>query len=61
MAPSVSNNLFDHMEARVDVDVLKAKNLEQDNILTKQAKKIKRMKSKLDLFQDKFKRAKFWE
>ena len=60
MAPSVFNNLFDNMEVKVDVDVLKAKNLEQDNILTKQAKKIKRMKSKLHLFQDKLKRAKFW-
>ena len=41
MAPSVVNDLFEHIAAKVDVDVLKAKIREQENILSEQAKDTK--------------------
>ena len=44
---SVVNLLFGNRAAKFDVEVLNTKFGEQDNILTKQAKDIKHMKSKL--------------
>ena len=48
MTPSVVNKLFEHRVEKVDVDALKANILKQDNILTKQGKYTKQMKSTLD-------------
>ena len=58
MAPSAVTHLFKHRAVKVYLKVLRVKIWEQDNILTKQAKNIKQMKSTLDYFQDKFKRVK---
>ena len=44
MEPIVVNQFFKHIYAGVDVDVLKAKIREQDNILTKQEKHVKQIK-----------------
>ena len=60
MAPSLVNNLFKNRASKVDIYVLKVNIWEQDNILAKQAKDIKPMKSTLDSFQDKLKGAKIW-
>ena len=45
MSHIVVNNLFDHSYAKDDVEFLRKINQEQDNILYKQAKEIKQMKS----------------
>ena len=47
MAPSVVDYLSKHRVVKFDIGVLKVKIWEQDNILTKQAKYIKHVKSTL--------------
>ena len=48
MAFSVVNHLFKHMVEKVDVEILKIKIHEKENVLAKQAKYIKQINSSLD-------------
>ena len=55
IAPNVVNKLFTHRDAKFDVDVLRVKTWEHNDIPKKQEKYTKPMKSTFDYFQDKLK------